>query len=163
MVAGMQHMAQQLGLVPGSDPDPPDFDEMGPLELIDHAMSQRFEAIAPYLQAAAKDAGEKRMNEFFDEVERDPAIGKFDRKLAERIASGLFHEIGDPLESLRQGAQMAAEMKRTWSKEAVEEYKASLKRTPYEDPGVSGSGEHASGTLKTYDEVIEKWAGQEDV
>jgi hypothetical protein len=140
-----------------------DYESMDAGELVQHYVDGRLGEIQPYIESAAREAGEKRMNELFDAFEKEPEIGSFDRKYAARLAESLFNETGDPVEACRQAAYMTANFSKAERKAALEEYKAAAKRTPFNDPSVSSGGERSAPPAKSYDEVIDRWAGQEDV
>lgn len=143
------------------EPENDDLEGMDAAQIVEHYVNARMSELDPYIATAAKDAGVKRMNEIFDEVE--PEVGKFDRKVAGMIAESLFGEIGDPVESVRQAARLVAELQKSSGEARVGEYKEALKRSTFQDPGVTGSGERAAPPAKSYDEVIARWSGQEDV
>ena len=139
----------------------PDFNEMSPDQLVEFAVEQKLQGLAPVLQHATKQAGEARLNSIFDEEEK--TLGKFDRKLAEKIANAVFYEVGDPLQAAKQGAAEAKRIREEYGQEAVNEYKKSLQRPNFDDPELGGAGNRLAPDAKTYDEVISKWSGEEEV
>lgn len=141
--------------------DPKDLEGMDAAEIVEHYVSSRLSELEPYVATAAREAGERRMNEIFDQVE--PETGKFDRKIAGKLAESLYGEVGDPVEAVRVAARMIAGRSKADRDEALKEYKDSLKRSTFQDPGVSGAGERSQLPAKSYDEVIARWSGQEDV
>lgn len=167
VVGAMSYMAEQL--VDKNNPEatpelkPEELENMDAGELVQLYVDGRLSEIQPYVESAAREAGEKRMNELFDTFEQEPEIGKFDRKYAARLAESLFNEIGDPVEAVRQAAFMTANFSKSERKSALDEYKAAAKRTTMNDPGITGSGERSAPPAKTYDEVIDRWSGQQDV
>ncbi len=117
----------------------------------------------PVYQTSVNERGEKVLNELHDRFEKE--IGKpFDRKLAERAAQSFVSEESDPQKAVRRGVEYAIEVRERERTEAVEEYKASLKRGPHDrEPGVGGAGNTSSPPAKTFDEVVDRWAAQTEV
>jgi hypothetical protein len=163
VVGGLHYLTQQLNEYGQEEPevDPKDLEGMDAAEIVEHYVSSRLSELEPYVATAAKEAGEKRMNEIFDEVE--PETGKFDRKIAGKLAEAMYGEVGDPVEAVKVAARMVAGLSKSDREAALREYKDSLSRSPFQDPGVTGTGERAQLPAKTYDEVISRWSGQEDV
>ncbi len=117
----------------------------------------------PVYQVSVNERGEKVLGELHDRFEKE--FGKpFDRKLAERAAQSFVTEEADPQKAVRRGVEYAIEVRERERGEAVEEYKASLKRGPHDrEPGVSGAGNSTSPPAKTFDEVVDRWAAQTEV
>lgn len=163
VVGGLHYLSQQLQEAGQEPEEEPDFENMDAGDIVQHYVDSRIGELEPYVQSAAREAGEKRMNELFDEFEKDPQIGKFDRRVASRLAEAVYGEVGDPVEACRQAATMVSGLSKAERDQAVKEYKDSLKRRTFDDPGVTGGGERTPLPAKSYDEVIARWSGQEDV
>ena len=147
------------------EPPEPEYPE-DPAELSRMYTDQQLQQIYPTIQMAQQQQGEKRFNDLLDSLEKDPNIGKLSeegRKAAMYAATSLLHSTGDPIEAVRQGALWAASFAKTERESGANEFKDSLKRPRFSDPGVSGPGESAPGELKTFEDVMQKWAGQEEV
>lgn len=157
-VQQMSQVFQQLQQGQQGDDDEGDLD-IG--EYVERIIEGRLAPIMPIVQSSAQRSGQERMKELLSEHEK--TLGKFDHELAERVAHSYFAETGDPVKAVEAGAKLAAEIRKRERDEGVNEYKASLKRPVHGDPGVDGSGERAPLKAKTYDEVIEAYAGQTEV
>lgn len=159
IVPTVQQMAQIFEQANREDPDPADFD-------IDDYIQQQVEArlapIMPVVTTAAQRSGEERMKNIFAEQKKE--IGDFDEKLAERAAHSFFSELGDAQAAVIEGAKYAAEIRKAERAAGQDEYKASLKRGPHnQDPDVAGGGDRSVPPAKSYDEVVERWAGTTEV
>ncbi len=142
---------------PESEPADLDVDDY-----IRQAVESQVGPMRPMVEAAARQQGERQLNELLDRHEK--SLGKFDRGLAERAAQSFLAEIGDPQKAVEEGAKYAVSYRKQEREAAVKEYQESLKRGPHDiDPGVSGAAERSSPPAKSYDEVIERWAGQTEV
>jgi hypothetical protein len=164
VVGGLSYLTDQIsafGQETEPEFDPKELENMDAAEIVEHYVSSRMSELEPYVATAAREAGEKRMNEIFDTVE--PETGKFDRKVAGKLAEAMYGEVGDPVEAVKVAARMVAGLSKSERDAALREYKDSLKRSSFQDPGVSGAGERSQLPAKTYDEVIARWSGQEDV
>lgn len=137
-------------------------DELDLDEYIEQEIQKRMAPIMPIVNTAAQRSGEERMKAIFAEQEAELKT-KFDHKLAERAAHSFFQEHGDPQKAVIDGAKYAAEVRRMERDEAVKEYKESLKRPGPSDPPVDAGGNRSIPVAKTYDEVIERYAGQTEV
>lgn len=146
--------------------DQPDFSQIPPEQLAYLAAQQGMAPYQPMLQAAMEEQGNRRFNELMDQHESNPEIGKVDRKLAMYAAEALIREAGgDPVKAVELGARYAAEVRKQERGEAVEEYKKSLKRPApgADDLGAAGAGNAPVKPAKTYDEVIARWQGENEV
>lgn len=171
IVRGMGQLAER-GLFdePQQQGEQPDLDNMDLGEAISYYMDGRIGEISPYIEAAAAREGRERMNEIFDEIEKRPEMGEFDRKLAEKLAQAAFAENPDPRyaqQATITGAQMAAEFQKNFGEQAVKKFRASYRtRGPgsaEELPGSGGESSEWTPKGKSADEIIEHWAGQEPV
>lgn len=152
-----EYLSQQQGGY--EEPDTNDFDID---QYVDYVVNQRLAPIMPVVNTAAQRSGEERMKKIFAEEKK--TVGEFDETLAERAAHYFFAQTGDPAGSVKQAAQYAAEQRKAEREAAVAEYKASLKRGPHDqDPSVEGGGNKSIPAAKTYDEVIERYAGTDDL
>lgn len=134
-------------------------------DLIQRYVDERLGEITPYVSAAAEMQGQKQLDGLFQEAEQQ--FGKFDRDLADKAAKAFFQESGgDPRyarQAALQGAKYAAEQQKKIEAQAIKNYQASLKKTPYDDPGVGGVGVRAPKKDETLDDVIARWSGEEEV
>ena len=135
--------------------------------LMDQIAQSRIGAMAPYVKNAAQDQGQRQMQSLLSnhekELSNDFPAG-FDKKLAERAAFAFFDETGDPEGSVLMGARYAAEVRKQEREAAISEYRTKNNRGGvFSDLGASESGVRAAPTLKTYDEVLEKYASQNEV
>ena len=129
---------------------------------VEHVVNQRLAPIMPVVNTAAQRAGEERMKSIFAEEKK--TVGDFDETLAERAAHYFFAQTGDPAGSVKEAAKYAAELRKAERAAAVADYKKSLQRGPHDqDPGVEGGGNKSIPAAKTYDEVIERYAGTDDL
>lgn len=136
--------------------------------LADQIAQERMNSVAPYVRNAAQDQGSRQMQELLKTHEQELAKdfpGGFDHKLAERAAFAFFDETGDAEGSVAAAAKYAAEVRREERNAAIEEYKKqNSKGRAFTDFGAEGSaGVKAPTPLKTYDEVLDKWASQSEV
>lgn len=155
----VQQMAQYLQSLQEPEDDPEDFD-IG--RFVQEQVQQAIAPMLPIVTSAAQKSGQERMNELLAAEEK--TLGKFDHKLAERVANSFFNETGDPVQAVKEGAKFAAEYRKQEREAALKEYKDSLKRGPHgADPPVEGGGDRKIPAAKTYDEVVERWAGQTEV
>ncbi len=166
-VGALQHLYERsVQSEQAEEAEEPDYSDMDYGQLVKHYVDQRMGQVEPVIAEAAKEAGERRLNQLLDQFEADPQIGKLSpqsRKVAEYAAQGMLPQVGDPVEAVRQGALYAAQLTRSEREAAITEYKASLSRTPYDDPAVGGGAQRIAPGAKTYDEVINKWSGDEEV
>lgn len=164
VVGGLHYLIQQSQKAEQEQPEEEvDYENMDAADLVQHYVDSRLSQLEPYVATAAKQAGEQRMNELFDQFEGDPEIGKFDRKLASKVAESLYTEGGDPVAAVKEAAKMVSGLSKRERQAALDEYKESLKRDQFSDPRVTGGGERTPLPAKSYDEVIARWSGQEDV
>lgn len=146
----------------GSDEPEEDLDGMDVGQLMARYVDTRFEGIAPFVQAAAQEQGDKRFNALMDELEKKPDIGKVDRKLAYMVAESMLAEVGDPIKAVEEGARYAASVLKAEREAGINDYKKSVGRRTPDDFGVE-SGERSSPPAKSYEEVIERWSSQNEV
>lgn len=165
IVPTVKQMAQYFEAANEPEDDPEDFDID---RYIQSQIDSRLAPIMPVVSNAAQRSGEERMKTIFAELKKgkdgQPGIGDFDEKLAERAAHGFFVETGDPVKAVEEGARYAAEVRKSERDAGREEYKASFRRGPHDqDPDVTGGGNKSIPAAKTYDEVIERYAGETEV
>ena len=139
-----------------------------PLEdIIKHYVDSEFSQFRPVIEAQQEEQGQKFMHQIFDQVEKDPQVGKFDREVAADFAMAAFQKYGGRPEVAQQaavmGARQAAELQKRFGSQAVKEYQESLKRTPADEPGFGGAGTRSGKAYETMDEVIAAWTGDEEV
>ena len=158
-VQQIQQFIQQQQAPPDDDLDDDDNFDLG--RYIQEQIQTSLQPIMPVVTTAAQKAGQERLAGLFKEHESK--LGKFDHELAERAAQSYFNETGDPVAAVEQGAKYAAEYEKRVREAAVEEYKKSLKRPGPADIPVEGGGERSPKPAKSYDEVVERWAGQTEV
>lgn len=135
--------------------------------LMDQIVNERLQQVTPYVKNAAQDQGARQMQELLGKHEADlkkdyPA--GFDKKLAERAAFAFFDETGDAEGSVGMAAKYAAETRKAERDAAITEYQAANRKGgAFFDPPADGSGVRAPEPLKSYDEVLDKWALQSEV
>jgi hypothetical protein len=113
------------------------------------------------------------MNELLDDFTQRPEVGNLSKEarnqvgyVAESMLSRLDPEGKDPqaaVYAVYEAAKMLGNLTKTERESAVKEYKDSFKKTPYNDPNYSGPGERSREPAKTYDEVIARYTGDEEV
>lgn len=135
--------------------------------LMDQIVNERLSAVTPYVKNAAQDQGARQMQELLGkheaELKKDYPAG-FDKKLAERAAFAFFDETGDAEGSVGMAAKYAAETRKAERDAAISEYQAANRKgSAFFDPAADGSGVRAPEPLKSYDEVLDKWALQSEV
>jgi hypothetical protein len=157
----IQQMAQYFQPEEEEEPDFGSYDD--PMLAMQAYVDSRFQQVAPYVQGAARQQGEQKLNELFEQHEKQ--YGKFDRQLAEYAATALVQQTGDPVKAVEEGVKYAAQVAERERKAAVEEYKKKIGgvRRDFDDLPVEGGGDGAVPKAKSYDEVIERWASQMDV
>lgn len=140
-------------------PEEPEPDYNDPNAYVD----ARFQQYEPAIQAAAKVAGEKRMNDIFAAVEKAEKID-FDHDLARNVAQAKLSsgEVQDAVKATEEGARYAAEVRKRERAAGIEEYQKSLQRPGTTDFEATG-GERAPLNADTYDEVIARYSGQTEV
>jgi hypothetical protein len=144
------------------EPDPEDVD-------IDTYINQRVEQMIapmiPVFETSVKEAGTKELNSLHDRYEQE--YGKFDRKMAEAFAQSAIGSPGignDARKAVEEGVKQAIAIRDQIKNEALEEYKAQLKRGPHDfEPAGGGGGDRRIPDAKTYDEVVAKYAGETEV
>lgn len=134
--------------------------------LMDQIVQERLQGVTPYVRNAAQDQGQRQMQELLatheTELKKD-FPGGFDHKLAERAAFAFFDETGDAEGSVAQAARYAAEVRKQERDAAINEYQTkNRKGGAFFDPDASSSGVRAPEPLKSYDDVLEKWALQSE-
>jgi hypothetical protein len=132
--------------------------------LMGQVADSRLEGIAPYIRNAAQDQGKAKMKEIF--TAEKATLGDFDEELAERTAFYFFDQSGDPEGSVKAAAKYAADVRKAerdaWEKETAER----ATRRGFgagDEPGVTGGATPGAEKFKTYDEVIDAYAGQSEV
>lgn len=141
----------------------PDYENMDMAELLQRYVDGRMGEISPYVQQAAQQAGEKRMNELFDAAEKDERIGKFDRELASQLADAMYKPGMDPVQTVFAAAHRVSQFSKSEREAAINEYKSSMKKSPFDDLPVGGGGSKKLPAPKSYDEVVSRWSGEEEV
>ena len=135
--------------------------------LADQIAAERMNSVAPYVKNAAQDQGQRQMGELL--IQHESALKKdfpdgFDKKLAERAAFAFFDETGDAEGSVEMAARYAAEVRKEERNAAIESYRTKNARGGIFDFSAEGKGgTRVPEPLKTYDEVIDKWASQSEV
>ena len=165
IVAANQYLVQrmqELEYEPEVEEEP-DYENMDMASLLQTYVDNRLGEMSPYVQQAAQQAGEKRLNEIFDAAEKDERIGKFDRDLAGQLADAMWKPGMDPVQTVYAAAQRASQFSKREREAGLEEYKASLKKNPFDDLPVGGGGNKRLPTPKSYDEVVSRWSGEEEV
>lgn len=126
-------------------------------------------ALAPYqpmLQAAMEQQGRQVFDRLMDQ--HDQTLGmQVPRDLAQSFAesSAVMREAkGDPIKAVEIGAKKAAEYVKAERQRSIDEYKKSL-RGPGQsmEPGVAGGATRSVEPARDYEEVIQRWAGQDEV
>lgn len=162
-LAGFVPTLQQVQAIMAEQnaPDPDDLDIDSYIEM---RLQERIAPLLPIVNSAAQRNGQERMTEIFTDLKTKEKLD-FDDKIAERFSHAFFSEHGDPVKAVEDGARAAAEFRANERKAGEDGYKASLKRGPAggSDLPVSGSGNHTVPAAKSYDEVIERYAGQTEV
>ena len=151
------------------EPEQIDLSQYSPQELAYLAAQQGTQgALAPYqpmLQAAMEQQGQQVFNQLMDQHEQ--TLGPVPRDLAQTFAesSAVMREAkGDPVKAVEIGARKAAEYVKSQRDAAIAEYKKSLKGPGQSsEPGVAGGAEKALPPAKSYDEVIMRYAGTDEV
>lgn len=135
--------------------------------LMDQIVQERLNSVTPYVKNAAQDQGQRQMQELLNQHEaalKNDFPDGFDPKLAERAAFAFFDETGDAEGSVAMAAQYAAEVRAKERNTAIESYKAKNSRSNIFDFSAGGDGGvRAPEPLKSYDEVLDKWASQSEV
>lgn len=132
-------------------------------QLIDAVVSSRLEGITPYVKNAAQDQGRREMEEMFTKLESK--YGSFDHALAERAAFYNYDQTKDPVLSVEEAARYAAQVRQSErdAREAEMKQKASRRGLgASSDLATSGSATPGE-SLKTYDDVLEKWNHQSEI
>lgn len=126
---------------------------------VDGRLQGELGQIMPYVQTAAQQAGEQRLQGLFSEAEKQ--IGPFDKELAAQLSDAMFRPTGEPHRDAEiavhvayQAAQRAKQIQDEYSKKAVEDYKASLKQ-PYDLPAAAGGAQTARPKFKTTADVLD--------
>ncbi len=160
--AQQEAIARMASYFNEDEPQEEEYDPSDVAQFISREVENRMRS-DPVYQVSVNERGEKVLNELHDRFEKE--IGKpFDRKLAERAAQSFVTEESDPQRAVLRGVEYAIEVRERERTQAVEEYKASLKRGPHDrEPGVSGAGNSTSPPAKTFDEVVDRWAAQTEV
>lgn len=135
--------------------------------LMDQIAMSRMNTVAPYVKNAAQDQGQRQMQSLLDghakELSSEYPAG-FDKQLAERAAFAFFDESGDAEGSVAAGARYAAEVRKAERDAAISDYQKKNRRGgAFSDLGAGESGVTAAPKLKTYDEVLSKYASQDEV
>jgi hypothetical protein len=162
---GMKQL-MELANAPEEEEEDDDFDpataDLG--QLMERYVQNQLQPILPYVESAARSAGEQREAKEFERLSKE--VGEFDPKMAHAIAESIYQETGDPETALEQGAKMAAEYRKAQREEAIAEYKASQKGGrggDLPDPGATSSGFFGEKPAKSYDEVTERWAKETEL
>jgi hypothetical protein len=132
--------------------------------LMGQVADSRLEGIAPYIRNAAQDQGKAKMKEIF--AAEKATVGDFDEDLAERTAFYFFDQSGDPEGSVKAAAKYAAEVRKAERDSVEKEMAERASRRGFgagDEPGVTGGATPGKESFKTYDEVIDAYAGQSEV
>ena len=148
-------------------PEEQEYEEDGGELDLESYMDQYFQRkMGPFQEAAnltIKERGNKIMNDLFDAAQKE--YGDFDRKLAERTATSFLSEMGgrpeQAEEATKMAAKYAAEVRKAEREAGESSYRERLQRGPIDpEPAVSGAGNTTRSKAKSYDDVINRWAGE---
>lgn len=172
IVGGFKYLKDQ-GLFDQEEEEEPDYESMDLADLTKHYVDGKLQEVRPYVEAAAREAGEKRMGELLDEFEKRPEVGRLDKPtrnavgfVAESILGRVDPSGSDPqaaVYAVYEAAKMLGGLTKSQRDEAVAEFKESFKKTPYNDPNFSGAGERSATPATSYEEVISRYTGDEEV
>ena len=171
--AAQQQIQQLTGIVPtvqqiasyfeqANQQPEDDEDDIDIATYVQRQIQESLAPILPVVNTAAQKSGEETMRKIFSEQKK--TIGDFDEELAERAAHSFFQQTGDPRKAVEEGAKYAADYRKRERAAGRDEYKASLQRGPHnQDPAVEGGGDRQIPKAKSYDEVIERYVGTDDL
>lgn len=148
---------EQLGQMLNQEPDAelPEFDPFEPDSFqkavdarVAQVLDERLGPIESLADQQIHDQGEKMIAEHLEKLQGE--LGEFDHAAASLVAQGLLGEVGEPVQALKQGAELVQKIEKAAGEKAVAAYKeqlANIGRAPSETGGDSAAIDTAAPPL----------------
>lgn len=169
VVGGLGYIAQKLfaeegdesGDEGGEEPDLTDPKVLA--QVVQRYVDERTGQVAEMAAPAVRAEGERRLKELFNGFAKNPEIGDFDQNLAQRLSEAMWQPGQDPVKVAEQAAREAARIRKEERTAGEENFRKTLNGPGQDDLGGGGAATRRAPDAKTYDEVIAKWTGDEEV